>query len=232
MSRVVGVPAVVLHVRPYRETSAIVSLLTASHGRVVAVARGVRGGRRGQAMQPFNRIRASWQGRGNLATLVSAEPEQHVWLTGESLVAGFYLLELVNRLLHERESMPNVFGALCWSLDCLRDGTPGVDVVLRRFEQLLLAELGYGLEFGRDTDTGEPVDPQAHYRFDPAAGFRRAAAPGTHTVSGDVLLDIAAGDYARRAVRVSAKRILRQALAPHLGHRPLASRRLVVRGRA
>ena len=228
MSRVVGEPALVLHLRPYRETSAIVSMLTLHHGRVAAVARGARG-RKGGSLQPFNRIRASWQGRGNLVTLVGAEPETHIWLQGDALAAGFYVLELVSRLLGERESAPRVYAGACWTLECLRDGTPAIDIVLRQFELLLLAELGYGLDFGRDALSGEPIDPEGQYRFEAQSGFARESpdAPGTYT--GQVLLDIQAANYVSRVTRTAAKRILRLALAPLLGVRPLASRQLLLR---
>jgi len=228
MSRVVDEPALVLHVRPYRETSAIVSLLTPHHGRVAVVARGTRG-RRGNPLQPFNRIRASWQGRGNLGTLVAAEADAHLWLTGDALTAGFYVLELINRLLGERESVPRVYAGACWALDRLHDGTPAAELVLRQFEQLLLTELGYGLEFARDAGSGDPIEADAHYWFDPQTGFLRAPAPATSTYSGRVLLEIAAGAYSGRAARVAAKRIARRALGTLLGPKPLASRKLLLR---
>jgi DNA repair protein RecO (recombination protein O) len=228
MSRVTGEPALVVHVRPYRETSAIVTLLTLQHGRVAVVARGARG-KRGNPLQPFNRIRASWQGRGNLVTLVGAETEAHLWLTGDALTAGLYVLELINRLLGERESAPRIFAAACWALEALRDGVPDTEVVLRQFEQLLLRELGYGLDFTRDAGSGAAIEADAHYWFDPASGFLRAPAATSATYSGAALLDIAAADYGSRASRVTAKRVARRALGTLLGARPLASRKLVLR---
>lgn len=227
MSRVVDEPALVLHVRPYRETSAIVSLLTPHHGRVAVVARGTRG-KRGNPLQPFNRIRASWQGRGNLGTLTGAEADAHLWLTGPALTAGFYVLELISRLLGEREGAPRIYAGTCWALDCLLDDARDHEVVLRQFEYLLLAELGYGIEFARDAGSGEPVDPEAHYWFEPQSGFLRAPAAATSTYSGRALLDIAAADYSGRAARVAAKRISRRSLAVLLGPKPLASRKLLM----
>jgi DNA repair protein RecO (recombination protein O) len=227
MSRVVDEPALVLHVRPYRESSAIVTLVTLHHGRVAVVARGARG-RRGNPLQPFNRIRASWQGRGSLATLVGAEPEGHLWLTGDALTAGFYVLELINRLLGERESAPRIFAAACWTLECLRDGAPAPEVALRQFEYLLLEELGYGIEFIRDAGSGATIESGAHYWFEPGTGFVRAPAESGGTYPGHALLAIAAADYSDRVARVVAKRISRRALAPLLGSKPLASRKLLV----
>lgn len=228
MTRVTGEPALVLHVRPYRESSAIVNLLTLYHGRVAVVARGTRT-RRGNPLQPFNRIRASWQGRGSLATLIGAEPDAHLWLQGDALTAGFYVLELIDRLVRERESVPRVYAGACWTLDRLRDGQPAPEIVLRQFEHLLLEELGYGLDFARDATRDEPIDADAYYWFEPGTGFVRAPGAAPSAYPGHVLNAIAAADYDNRVVRVAAKRISRRALAVLLGPRPLASRKLLLR---
>lgn len=230
MTRVTDEAALVLHARPYRETSAIVSLLTAHHGRVAVVARGVRGGRRGNVLQPFNRVRVSWSGRSGLQTLTGFDLTQHAWLSGTALASGFYVLELVNRLLAEHESMPDVFAGACWALQRLQAGDPA-DVVLRVFEKLLLEALGYGLDFSRDAETGEPLQSDRDYVLRPDLGFVAALGSG-RGYSGAVLDDIAAARFQSRAARVAAKKIFRQALGPLLGPRPLASRRLLTRQRA
>lgn len=229
MTRVADEPALVLHARPYRETSAIVSLLTAHHGRVAVVARGVRGSRRGNVLQPFNRLRVSWSGRGSLQTLTGCDLTAHAWLAGTALASGFYVTELVNRLLAEHESAPEVFEGACWVLERLQAGDPP-EVVLRVFEKLLLEALGYGLDFRHDAATGEQLALDGYYVLQADAGF--VAATSGRGYSGAVLQDIAAARFQSRAARVAAKKIFRQALAPLLGPRPLASRRLLTRQRA
>jgi DNA repair protein RecO (recombination protein O) len=228
MIRVAGESALVLHARPYRESSAIVTLLTANHGRVAAVARGVRSARRGNTVQPFNRLRVGWAGRGPLYTLTGWELTRHVWLAGNALASGFYLLEVLTRALPEQEGAPAIFAAACDSLDRLQAADTPLDVVLRRFEKLLLEELGYGFDFQRDADSGEPIVGDAHYTLHVDAGFVRSARgyPGT------ALMEIAADRYESRAARVAARKIFRQALQPLLGPRPLASRKLLTRQRA
>jgi DNA repair protein RecO (recombination protein O) len=230
MTRVTGEPALVLHVRPYRETSAIVSLLTAGHGRVPVVARGVRGSKRGNVLQPFNRLQVSWTGRSSLFTLTGCDLVRHAWLSGNALAAGFYVLELVSRLLPEHESMPRVFAGACVALEHLEGGETPTDVVLRTFEKLLLEELGYGLDFHRDADSGEFIRPTGDYVLYMDAGF--VAVTGGRGYPGQVLLEIAEERYHSRAARVAAKKIFRQALKALLGPRPLASRRLLTRRRA
>ena len=230
MTRINGEPALVLHSRPYRESSAIVSLLTPAHGRVPVVARGVRGGKRGNVLQPFNRVRVSWTGRGGLYTLTGCELDRHAWLTGNALASGFYVLELVTRLLPERESAPGVFAGACWALQHLESGDAPLDVVLRVFEKRLLEELGYGLDFASDAESGEAIRADRRYVLHAEAGFVATAAGKGY--SGAVLSGIAADTYGDRATRVAARRIFAQALRPLLGERPVASRRLLRRYRA
>lgn len=231
MTRVAGEPALVLHARPYRESSAIVSLLTCHHGRVPVVARGLRGSRRGNVLQPFNLVRVAWSGRGSLQTLTGCELTRHAWLTGNALAAGFYVTELITRLLPERESAPGIFAAADWALERLQAGAPALDVVLRTFEKRLLEELGYGLDFSRDADSGAPVDTARSYLLHPDVGFVESPSLD-RGYPGAVLESIAQDRYDTRACRVAARKIFRQALRPLLGERPLASRRLLSRRRA
>lgn len=230
MTRVTDEAALVLHARPYRETSAIVNLLTAAHGRVGVVARGVRGGRRGNVLQPFNRVRVSWSGRSSLHTLTGCELTRHGWLTGNALASGFYVVELLTRLIPEHESVPGVFIAACWVLERLESGD-APEVVLRVFEKRLLEELGYGLDFFADAESGEALTEERHYEFHPERGFVAVAAEG-RGYPGSVLADIGAARFETRAARIAAKKIFRQALRPLLGPRPLSSRRLLTRARA
>lgn len=229
MTRVSGEPALVLHVRPYRESSAIVSLLTPSHGRVPVVARGVRGGKRGNILQPFNLVRASWSGRGSLVTLTGSELTRHGWLSGNALASGFYVLELVTRLVHEHESAPEIFQSTCWALEHLESAAVPADVVLRAFEKRLLEELGYGLDFTTEGETGEPIRSDLRYEMHPGSGF--FAVGEGRGYPGALLLEIDAGTYHDRATRLAARKIFRRALEPLLGDRPLVSRRLLRRTR-
>ena len=70
-----------------------------------------------------------------------------------------------------------MFAATCWVLDRLHEGGHDIEVVLRQYEQVLLRELGYALDFTRDGGTGAPIQADAHYWFDPHTGFVRAPYP-------------------------------------------------------
>ncbi len=226
--RVSGEPGIVLHVRPYRETSAIVSLLTPNYGRVTGVARGVRGTRRGSPVQPFSSVVTGWSGRSSLLTLTSLESVSQPWLKGESMNAAFYVVELVSRLVAEGESAPRIFAALGWALERLSSQDAELVTTLRSFEKLLLEELGYGLDFRHDASSGEPIAEDAVYELDVLRGF----VPGRRAegIKGELLLEIAEENFESAAVRQAAKKIFRLALGELLGPKPLTSRRLLLRG--
>jgi DNA repair protein RecO (recombination protein O) len=239
--RTMSQQAFVLHVRPYRETSAIAELMTLEHGRVSVVARGVRGRKRKgtETLIPFVRLLVGWSGRGQLRTLTSFEPIEHHWLVGKPLYAGLYLNELMLRLLRSDDPHPELFHGYALTVGALMEEasveTPTeapvearIEKQLRRFEKLLLKECGYELVFDRDADTGERLNARAQYFLEPDFGFRRVAAGNASLAgfSGAALLAIAADQFDETEVRRVAKRIMREALTPHLGDRPLQSRAL------
>ena len=142
MTRVVDEPCVVLHTRPYLENSLLVSLLSLKHGKVAAVAKGVRGNRRGRVLQPFSCLSVGWVGKSSLVTLTSFESSRQIWLQGDRLAAAFYVAELVSRLVGERDSFPRLYTGVVWAIDSLGDVAMDLEVILRSFEKLLLEELG------------------------------------------------------------------------------------------
>lgn len=219
-TRVVDEPAIVLHTRPYRETSLIISALTRNHGRVSLVGRGVRG-RRGRSIQPFSTARVGWTGRSSLGTLTGYETEHQYWFGGNCLASAFYLAELVTRLVGEREAHPRLYAALAWAFENLEQRT---HTVLRSFEKILLEDLGYGLDFERDVN-GQPLCAEGHYRLVPDQGFESAP----DGFPGHVLTRIGTEDFRDRQVRQVARTVFTEALAVHLGPRPLVSRRLLIR---
>lgn len=225
-------PAWLLHSRPYRDSSLLLDVFCADHGRLGLVARGVhrrsRGGSLGAQLQPFRPLLLSFSGRGDLQQLTAVEaPGAALGLAGERLFSGLYLNELLVRLLQRHDPHPELFACYGTTLEALA-GEANVAAHLRRFESLLLESLGYHLQPGVDASTGDEVAPDGWYRFDPESGLWPAgvAEPGGQPLyPGRHLLALAAGDYCGEAAG-SAKRLLRQALAVHLGDRPLRSREL------
>lgn len=220
--RVADEPGVVLHARPYRETSLIFSVLTPNHGRVSIVARGVRGSRRGRAIQPFCKVLLGWSGRSGLVTLTGYELQKQYWFQGNPLAGAFYLAELITRLVDEREAHPRLYAGLEWALQRIQESPV---LVLRSFEKLLLEELGYGLDFQRDLN-GLPLEAGRRYRLLVDRGF--VAAEEGH--EGGLLLRIGDENFADPDVRRAARTLFREALAARLGPKPLQSRRLLIGG--
>lgn len=219
-------PAYVLHQFDFRDSSRIVEFLARDHGRIAAVARGVRraGNRQRGLLQPFQPLLLSWSGR-ELGTVTGLEAGgARVPLEGEAVLAGFYLNELCLRLIATHDPHPDIFALYVAALAELADGNRAA--ALRRFELGLLDALGYGLNLAADPGTGEAVDPDARYLFHVDSGPERAARDAGHglLVAGSSLLAMANGEFDDREVARDAQRILRQALDRHLGGRPLKSR--------
>lgn len=224
--------AYVLHQRPYRNTSLLVEAMTAEHGRVGLVARGVRG-RKGTAaalLQPFRPLLMSWQGRGELKTLTAVEAAAPARVPGgRSLFAAYYCNELVLRLCQRGGAEPAAFAAYARALDGLvADAAP--ERALRVFELDLLEALGYAPPIDLIAATGEPVAADAEYDFItetgplPAQGPRPV--PSAVRVRGSDLLAMARREIDDPAVQRSARAILQAAIEPLLGNRPLRTRQV------
>lgn len=223
-------PAFLLHRKPYRDTSLLLEAFTESHGRLGLVARGVRSSRRGgQAalLQPFQPLLLSWSGRGDLHTLTTAEPHQNPFvLIGDSLISGFYLNELLMRLLPRHDPHPILYHSYVQTLLQLSLGMD--DWLLRLFERDLLQELGYGLLLTHEGGSGEMVQADARYCYHSEYGPQRQTGSNEPCLSvhGETLLCLSQGGEADSRTRSEAKRLMRGVLAGYLGNRPLASREL------
>ena len=221
-------PALILHVRPYRETSAIVQMFTQGQGRLAGVLRGYRSKKQGQRnIQPFSVGTVSWVGRSELVTIQKFESHHFVALQGEALYAGFYVLELLTRLLRERQQEPHLFHAAMQVLEALEEGD-ALQPALRLFELELLDQLGYGIDF---STAGEPLQANAFYRFEPQVGFHRVSADeeSARALSGRLLQAIASRDFNDTATLDAAKALMRAAIEPLLGDKPLTSRKMFQR---
>lgn len=222
-----AVDAYVLHARPYRESSQLVELLTAQHGRVGVIARASRGTRRSSPLLPFRHYRLQLAGRGELRRAQGIEAlGAPVLLGGHTLFAAMYLNELLVRMLYREVPLPDLFGAYAGTLRQLQRGS-ALEATLRGFEKRLLDELGYGHRYAETVDGG-PVREDGLYTFDPDDGVRPAppGLPPAQCFRGSALLALEQGVLADAADLRDAKRLMRRALAPYLGDRPLNSRAL------
>jgi len=230
-------PAYLLHSRPYRNTSLIIDVFSHDHGRVGLVVRGARTARSRwtAVLLPFQQLLLSWQGRGELKTLLAAEVAgPSCWLQGNALIGGLYGNELLLRLLQRDDPHPELLLSYQQLLHELgrhyrRDNSASLlEQVLRRFEKQLLQALGYGLLLDREARSGEPVQAEQRYYYycDEGPVLCASATTAGFTVSGATLLALAHEHDLDAAARREAKQLMRQALRQHLGDRPLHSRRL------
>lgn len=229
--RISGEAAFVLHVRPWRETSLLVEALSAEHGRIGLLARGLQGPKKHvlrAALQPLQLVRIDAVQRGELAQLRHAEAlDAAPLLDGEATLAAFYLNELVLRLAPRGDPQPELFEAYALVRERLRVREP-LAWTLRRFEADLLDALGFGFGFEVDGD-GLAIDPAARYRLDPEHGPRRLLSDRgqgerSHAATGRALLALAARAAPPDPEDLAGlRRALRPVLAHQLGGRPLKS---------
>ena len=223
-------PAYILHTRPYRDTSMLVDVITRDAGRIGLVVRGVRSRKtpKRNLLNPFTRLLISYQGKTDLKLLTHFEAESvPLSLNGNYLFSGFYLNELILRLLPEMDAHEDLFFFYERSLQELSQ-QKDLEPILRKFELQLLESLGYGVNFGLDAISGMPVSSATHYCLDPAQGFYCADenVPANFQFSGQHICAIAENDFSATEVKQTAKRITRILLKPLLGSKPLMSREL------
>lgn len=254
--RIDAQPAFILHSYPYSETSLIIDVFSREHGRLPLLARGARRPRsalRG-VLQAFQPLELGWFGKGEVRTLAKAEWQGGMpLLAGTALMLGYYLNELLLRLLPRDDAHPRLFDRYEAALQQLslpaalatgQEPHLGVTALLRRFEKNLLAELGYGLTLEHEVDNGRPIEAERwyHYRLergpvildDRAEEAGQPATDGTHPYSshgmqairGKTLLDLARDDYSDSRTLAESKQLMRLLIKHHLGGQSLQSRRV------
>ncbi len=225
-------PAFVLHAYPFRETSLIVESFARNFGRVPLVAKGARRPKsavRGMLLA-FQPLLLSWSGKRELRTLVRAEWQGgQAPLTGLALVCGFYLNELLLRLLPRDDPHEQLFDFYRETLARLADRGPPAPV-LRRFELGLLQELGYAVPLARDADTGLPLEATECYCYLPERGPVAVGTvpPGSAIeLRGKTLLDMARDDYGDAVTLAQSKTLMRKLINHYLGGQTLHTRQLL-----
>ena len=221
--------AFILHSYAYRETSLLLEVFARAFGRVSMVARAARSPRsplRG-VLLAFQPLALSWFGKGELKTLSRAEwIGGHPRLQGEALMCGFYVNELLLRLVPREDPHDVLFGRYGQALRELGSGGDSAPV-LRSFERALLRELGYAMALERDSHSGNSIDPAKNYRYDPERGPIEVNGTAADTVvSGRTLLDMASDDYSDPLTQQQAKVLMRSLLDHRLDYQPLKSRRI------
>jgi len=152
---------IVLGVRRHGEASAIVELLTRTHGRHLGLVRGAASARMRPWLQPGNGVRAVWRARldEHLGTYAIEGTRLRAagLLASSHAVYGVTHLASLARLLPERDPHEDIYEMLERTLDDF-DDAGGAAVHLVRFELAMLTELGFGLDLSNCAATGETED--------------------------------------------------------------------------
>ena len=225
-------PTYVLHRRPYSNSSLLLECFTLDEGRMPIIAAGAKRPKSNRValLQPFVPLLASWSGRGEIKTLRHCEAAStpHA-LQGNALFCGFYLNELLVRLLQRNAPHEHLFGIYSDAVRKLSNG-PSLNSLLRHFELDLLEQLGLGLVLDRCADDDSPLRPDGRYYYLPEVGpVTRDDGHGL-TVSGSTLLALARRQALAMEGEREARALMRHILSYYLGDRPLKSRELFQAG--
>lgn len=232
--REVGQPGFVLHSYPFRETSLVVEAFSRDFGRVALVAKGARRPKstlRGQITQ-FQPLLLSWLGKSELRTLTGVEWQGGLpLLKGQALICGFYLNELLLKLLARDDSHERLFHHYESALRALADGE-SPPAILRRFEKELLKELGYGLVLDRDVEAATPIIPEERYSYilekGPVLRWEGDNPPDSVEVFGQTLIDLAQDRYESPVTLQQSRNLMRFLLSHYLGDQTLHTRQLLM----
>jgi DNA repair protein RecO (recombination protein O) len=229
----------VLHQHDWSESSLILDLFTRDSGRLAVAAKGAKRpfSQMRAVLLPLQRIQVSLSkpakaDGGEVQTLRSAEWAGGATMpSGAAIFSGYYLNELLLKLLARHDPHPALFDAYADALAELGAG----DATLRAFELRLLAELGLLPDLSRVTTTQAFVEPARRYQLSPESGVIPSS--GEASLAGALLIQLqaallhgspAALRQACAADLPGLKTLLRGLLHYHLGHQPLRTRALMI----
>lgn len=209
-----------MHVRPLRERSRLLEVLTLETGRRTVVGYG----RLGQ-LRPFTLFALYWREHPELPRLSEADDLQAFTLEGRVLVCGLYLNELALKLFPRDAPVGEALPALLQAYAALEQGE-APEQVLRRAEWALLSEIDSGMA----ALSGQSLIPDAHYRYLPDAGLvsSMGAAVG-RSVSGRCLRLLAEKHAIPEHLAREARDFMRSLIAIHLQGQEIQSRLLLAR---
>lgn len=244
-----GSAAYVLHSHDWSESSLILDLFTRDHGRVVAVAKGAKRpySQLRPVLMPFQRLTLGFGAKrsedAEVWLLRQAEwAGGSAWAGGAALLPGFYLNELLLRLMVRHDPHPALFDAYAQTLQAM--GDPALlQAALRAFELTLLRQLGHLPQMSVETVAAHEVSPGRLYELHPDLGVREAQwvgepNAGPVVLDGQVLIDIERALSLQTAIPTlmaacmpalsELKALLRTLIHYHLGSQTLRTRQLMM----
>ena len=171
-------PAFVLHRYDWSESSLILEVFTRHHGRIALVAKGAKRPTSNlrPILLPLQPVHVAFGGDAEIRTLRSAEWQGgHVMPTGEALLSGYYLNELLLKLLARDDPHAALFDIYAQVVQVL--ASPHIELLqatLRAWELLLLREIGFLPQLDRQTLTLGALQSHVFYVLVPETGLREA----------------------------------------------------------
>lgn len=223
--------AYILHKRAYRETSYIIDLLTRQHGVVSVIAKGAKTNKSKfyLNLQLFHHLEIGFSGKTELMTLTQVDVKSSVQIQQQkNIFCAYYVNELLLRLLHKHDQHSQIFDYYDELVSILANESDP-EPVLRNFENALLAEIGYGVDFSVTVE-GDVIEDELYYMVSPEQGVMQGCATKTSDllVRGKTLNDLSAGIFSDRASLQESKQVMRRILEYYLGGKPLKVRELFV----
>lgn len=186
--RITDEPAFILHRYDWSETSLILEVFTRHHGRIAVVAKGAK--RPSSSFRPvlllLQPLQLSYGGDGDVHTLKGAEwSGGHVMPTGEALLSGYYLNELLLQLLAREDPHPGLFDLYANVVRVLAsEYGEALQAALRTFELLLLRDIGLLPRLDHQTLTLSPLEAASRYSLVPEGGLRASSDADRSSLSG------------------------------------------------
>lgn len=180
-------PAFVLHRYDWSESSLILEVFTRHHGRIALVAKGVKKptSQFRPVLLPLQPLQLSWGGDAEVRTLKAAQWQGgHVMPTGEALISGGYLNELLMRLLARDDPHPALFDHYALAVQLLAERADVQQLILRAFELVLLQDAGLLPDLACEGSSLTALDDGQAYVLLPDSGLRPAHEEDTHALSG------------------------------------------------
>jgi len=226
MSRrfVTNANAFCLHIRKYKETSAILDCFTKEHGRLDVVGKGLhRAKSQNDLPEYFQEYKLSSVSKKDLGTLTNLELlKSESKLLGQVWLIACYANELLTKFVPRYEPLPELYDAYRLLLLDLRELKKHQQALLW-FEKRLLDSLGYGINFSYDSDTGEFIENECSYVYKVNKGFCKVNSKDKYALPGYVILALANEnwDESYDSYFDLAKRSVRMALKNQLGENTL-----------
>ena len=240
--RISDEPAFVLHRHDWSESSLILEVFTRNYGRVALVAKGAKRPSSGlrPILLPLQPLHVAFGGDAEIRNLRSAEwMGGHVMPTGDALLSGYHVNELILTLLARDDPHPDLFDIYTRVVAVISSGHgEALQTALRAFELLLLREIGLLPALDVQTMTLAGLDPERRYVLVPEGGLRQADAHDRHHLSGVQWQDLQLAMHPQASftdalhacstVAAELKSQLRALLNYHCGVKTLRTRQMMI----